>query len=171
MSISYSLKLANSNIDEILIKKVLRDLSIESIGIGKLSLGFELFEFEPDIKMMVSFIKKPDYPEGHPANNLETMFLSKDFYHNDLLSYTLDKFVSDEEWLIQREFMYSSVMELAMISNREALFRINGDDRFFLKDGIFYLEESFHEYIESQPPFKTIFEKYHCKVFDGNHLY
>jgi len=173
MSIDYSLKLANSIIDENLIKKVLKDMSIDALKTGDLELGFYFYKFDPNIKMCISFINDLDYPEGHPANNSETMFLANDFYCNNTLTYSFEKKWMDDEKIdidSQYNIMLSSVMELARISNKEALFiGPGGEDVFFYKNGTFFFEsESYDEFMSG--PEKAILEKYSCVEFDGKPL-
>ena len=171
MSIDYSLELANSGIDENLIKKVLSDMSIKVLKTGELEMGFYFYEFNPDIKMDITFIEKPNYPEEDPENSFETMFRVCDFYCNSRLTYRFHKFVDEGECIIQYKVMLSSVMELARISNKEALFTSNGEDTFFYKNGVFFFEKDAYDfYMDNQRPYKAILEKYSCVEFDGKHL-
>jgi len=168
VSVQYRLKLANSIIDENLIKKVLKDMSIEVVGRDELELGFFFCEFNPDIQMDITFIEKPDCPERTPYNTSETMFLANDFYSNNMLSYT---FFHKGDIVTQYKVMLSSVMELARISNKEALFTVNEEDAFFYKNGVFFFEkDSYDFFMDSQRPYKAILEKYSCVEFDGKPL-
>jgi len=72
---------------------------------------------------------------------------------------------------VQYKVMLSSVMELARISNKEALFTSNEEDAFFYKNGVFFFEKDFyHAFMDSQRPYKAILEKYSCVEFDGKPL-
>jgi len=168
MSVSYRLMFANNIINENLIKKVLKDMSIEVVGRSELELGFFFYEFNPDIQMDITFIEEPDCPEGDPENNSETMFLANDFYSNNMLSYT---FFHKGDIVTQYKVMLSSVMELTRISNKEALFTVNEEDEFFYKNGVFFFKKDAYDfYMDSQRPYKTILEKYSCVEFDGKPL-
>jgi len=168
MPVSYDLHLANSIIDENLIKKVLKDMSIEVVARGELDLGFYFYEFNPDIQMDITFIDEPNSPTGHPENSFGTIFLTHDFYYNNVLSYI---FFHKGDVVVQYKVMLSSVMELARISNKEALFTSNEEDAFFYKNGVFFFEKDFyHAFMDSQRPYKAILEKYSCVEFDGKPL-
>jgi len=168
MSIDYRLKLANSIIDESLIKKVLKDMSIEVVGRDELELGFFFYKFNPDIQMDITFIDEPNSSTGHPENSFETIFSAHDFYYNNVLSYT---FFHKGDIVTQYKVMLSSVMELTRISNKEALFTVNEEDEFFYKNGVFFFKKDAYDfYMDSQRPYKAILEKYSCVEFDGKPL-
>ena len=168
VSVAFRLMFANSGTDENLIKKVLKDMSIEVVGRSELDLGFFFYKFNPDIKMDITFIEEPDCLERNPYNTSETMFLANDFYHNNMLSYT---FFNGGDVVMQYKVMLSSVMELARISNKEALFTSNEEDAFFYKNGVFFFEKDFyHAFMDNQRPYKAILEKYSCVEFDGKPL-
>jgi hypothetical protein len=163
--------LANSNVDQPLIKNILSNMSIEVISKQEEESRFEFVEFQPDIKMSILYVNTSDMPKEHPASNQETIFLSSDFYHNNILSYSLGWDVDDDGIIAQYRVMLSSVMEVASISKKDALFIINGEDSFFYRNEIFYLEKEFYDFfIDSRHYYRAIFQKYQCVKFDGNYL-
>jgi len=170
MSVSYDLLLANCSLNEAIIRKVLKSLSIEVVGVRILNSGFYFYEFEPNIKLQINYSNRSDYPTGHPYSSFETMFISDDFHCNYILSYDLEKNVEQDEAIIQYKLLLSSVMELTKISHREVLFTINSEDAFYYKNGIFFFEKNFYNFIEINQHYKGILQKHECEIFDGKYL-
>jgi len=75
MSVDYNLHLANSGTDENLIKKVLKDMSIEAVGRDELDLGvFSISEKKPARRA-----RKPSPPPSANMGDLEGRNFLVDF--------------------------------------------------------------------------------------------
>lgn len=172
MAIEYTLRMADSNIDIKYIQKIFEKIGIEILEIRNLKLGFEVYKFNPDIKLYVTFVRKVEKTTGHPSNNYETIFLKKDFYYNELLSYRFEKSLDEQnlaETNIQFNSMLTSVFNIVRGLNKEALFTGSGGNEIFVfRNNKFIIESTYYDFFNEYH--KDILQSYNCNKFDGNPL-
>lgn len=150
MAIEYSLFIRGKKIT----LKELKDLfSHQGIEISSTSnnheVNYHLTDFKPNIGIQITVNVKRDFPSGHPANAIDTIFLKEEFIHDFTVTFRHDKFYEDT--VFQNRIMYAMVFEIVEYLDCTAiLFGPGGGDICYLSiEGDYFIKEN-AEWIENE---------------------